>query len=103
MLRKAPLSGAFLNNTCPDLYAYCYIIGILYLTETLQIWHLYGVAALNSSFNQIQLLAYKASISSIVPDAQLMRANSMNSAVHYGSSILGPALAGVLYPTIDLE
>lgn len=76
------------------------IIGTLYLTETLQIWHLYGIAAVNSSFSQIQGLAYKASISSIVPAAQLTRANSMNSTVHYGSSILGPALAGILYPVI---
>ncbi|NER00655.1 MAG: MFS transporter [Cyanothece sp. SIO2G6] len=79
------------------------IVGSLYLTDNLQIWHLYGVAALNSGFNQLQLLAYKASISSIVPPAQLTRANSMNTIVHYGSSIVGPALAGVLYPAIGLK
>jgi len=77
-------------------------LGWLYLTDQLQLWHLYGVAMLNGGFGQIQLLAYKASLSSIVPPAQLTRANSMNSVVHYGSVIIGPALAGVLYPLIGL-
>ena len=38
----------------------------------------------------------------MVPPQQLTRANSLNSAVHYGSTIFGPALAGVLYPLIGL-
>jgi len=77
-------------------------IGLLFLTESLQIWHLYGAAMLNGGFGQIQSLAYQTSISSMVPPQQLTRANGMNSAVHYGSAIFGPALAGVLYPLIGL-
>ncbi|MBE9077517.1 MFS transporter [Romeria aff. gracilis LEGE 07310] len=77
-------------------------IGLLFFTENLQIWHIYGAAMLNGGFGQIQSLAYKTSISSMVPLHQLTRANSMNSAVHYGSAIFGPALAGVLYPIIGL-
>ena len=77
-------------------------IGLLFLTKNLQIWHLYGAAMLNGGFGQIQGLAYSTSISSMVPPLQLTRANSMNSAVHYGSAIFGPALAGVLYPSIGL-
>jgi MFS family permease len=77
-------------------------IGLLFLTESLQIWHLYGAAMLNGGFGQIQSLAYQTSISSMVSPHQLTRANSMNSAVHYGSAIFGPALAGVLYPLIGL-
>lgn len=77
-------------------------IGGLYLTDNLQIWHLYLAAALNGGFGQIQSLAYQASISLMVPRAQLTRANSLLSSVHYGSAILGPALAGLLYPLIGL-
>lgn len=77
-------------------------IGGLYLSDQLQLWHLYGAAMLNGGFGQLQLLAYKASISSLVPAAQLTRANSLNAVVHYGSVIVGPALAGVLYPLIGL-
>ena len=77
-------------------------IAILYLTDSLQIWHLYLAASLSGGFGQIQSLAYQTSISSMVPSPQLTRANSMNSAVHYGSAIFGPALAGVLYPLMGL-
>jgi len=77
-------------------------IGLLFLTESLQIWHLYLAASVNGGFGQIQGLAYRASISSMVPPHHLTRANSMNSAVHYGSAIFGPALAGVLYPLMGL-
>ncbi len=77
-------------------------VGLLYFTHSLQIWHLYGAAMLNGSFGQIQSLAYQTSISSLVSPLQLTRANSMDSAVHYGAAIVGPALAGVLYPLIGL-
>ncbi|WP_228037823.1 MFS transporter [Nodosilinea sp. LEGE 06152] len=77
-------------------------IGLLYLSDSLHIWHLYLAATFNGGFSQIQSLAYQTSISTLVPPAQLLRANSMNSVVHYGAAILGPALAGVLYPLVGL-
>lgn len=77
-------------------------IGILYLTGSLQIWHLYLAASLSGGFGKVQSLAYQTSISSMVPQLQLTRANSMNSAVHFGSSIFGPAIAGILYPFTGL-
>ena len=77
-------------------------IGGLYLTGNLQIWHLYLAATLNGGFGQIQSLAYQTSVSLLVPRAQLTRANSLLASVHYGSAIVGPALAGLLYPLIGL-
>ncbi len=77
-------------------------VSILYLSDSLQIWHLYLVAILNGGFGQLQSLAYQTSISTLVPPSQLTRANSMNASVHYGSVILGPSLGGVLYPRIGL-
>lgn len=78
-------------------------IGVLYLTQSLQIWHLYLVAAISGGFGQIQRLAYSTSITLIVPRQHYTRANSMDSAVHYGSAIIAPALAGVFYPLIGLS
>ena len=75
-------------------------IGLLYLTDSLQIWHLYLVAAVSGGFGQIQRLAYSTSITLMVPKQHYTRANSMDSAVHYGSTIVAPALAGALYPLI---
>ncbi|MBW4653064.1 MAG: MFS transporter [Kaiparowitsia implicata GSE-PSE-MK54-09C] len=77
-------------------------IALLYLADSLHIWHLYVAATLNGGFGQVQSLAYQTSISTLVPPAQLTRANSMNSAVHYGAAIFGPAIAGVLYPLVGL-
>jgi MFS transporter, DHA3 family, macrolide efflux protein len=77
-------------------------IGLLYLTGTLQIWHLYLAATLNGGFGQIQRLAYQTSVPLIVPRQHYTRANSMDSAVHYGSAIIAPALAGLLFPLIGL-
>lgn len=78
-------------------------IGLLYFTGSLQIWHLYLVTVVNGGFGEIQHLAYQSSVALIVPRSQYTRANSMDSAVHYGSSIFGPALAGALYPLIGLS
>lgn len=77
-------------------------IGILYLTNNLEIWHLYLTTSINGAFGQIQSLAYQTSITLIVPKNQYTRANSLNSSVHYGSAIFAPALAGILFPLIDL-
>lgn len=75
---------------------------ILHLSGQLAIWHLYLAASLNGGFGQIQKLAYSTSITLLVSPQNYTRANSMNSAVHYGSNIVAPALAGVLYPIIGL-
>ncbi len=75
---------------------------LLYLTDNLQIWHLYLTSAVNGSFGQIQQLAYSTSIAMIVPQQHYTRASSMGSMVHYGSAIFAPALAGSLYPVIGL-
>jgi MFS family permease len=75
---------------------------LLYTANDLQIWHLYLIGSVNSGFGQIQQLAYSTSVSLIVPPQHYTRASSMESAVHYGSAIFAPALAGSLYPTIGL-
>ena len=79
------------------------IIGVLYFSQQLQIWHLYLIAMLVAGFSQIQILAYQSSVSLMVPKQQYTRASSMGAIVHYGSNIVGPALAGVLYPVIELS
>ncbi|MBE9168807.1 MFS transporter [Pleurocapsales cyanobacterium LEGE 06147] len=76
---------------------------ILHLSGNLAIWHLYLAASINGGFGQIQQLAYSTSITLLVSPQNYTRANSMNSVVHYGSNIIAPAIAGVLYPIIGLS
>jgi MFS family permease len=83
--------------------AFCtLIIGVLYATHNLHIWHLYGLAAAYGTFGQVQTLAYSASIALMVPKQHYTRASSMASLVQYSSAILAPALVGSLYPAIGL-
>ncbi len=76
---------------------------LLFLTNNLQIWHLYCTAAVNSLFGFIQGLAYSASLSLLVLPQQYNRATALNSVQMSGAFILAPALAGGLYPVIGLR
>jgi MFS transporter, DHA3 family, macrolide efflux protein len=78
------------------------VLMLIYITNNLEIWHLYIIGAVNSSFGQIQQFAYSTSVSLMVPPQHYTRASSMESAVHYGSAIFAPALAGSFYSTIGL-
>ena len=78
------------------------IIGYLYLTDQLQIWHIYVTGAVNGIFSEVQFLAYSSSISMLVPKQHYTRASSMNSGIHYSSIIIAPALAGFLYYIVNL-
>lgn len=76
---------------------------LLFLSNHLQIWHLYVTTAMNGLFGYLQNLAYSASMTMIVPKQHYTRATAMSSYVTYsGSYIIAPALAGVLYYTIGL-
>lgn len=75
---------------------------LLELTDNLQIWHIYAIAAVIGFFSQIQMLAYQVSMTLIVPQQHYTRASSMGSVVEYGAAIIAPALAGSLYPFIGL-
>ena len=74
----------------------------LYTSGQLQIWHLYGAGAINGTFTQIQQLAYTTSMALMVPERHYSRAVSLNFLAGYGANILGPAIAGTLYPIIGL-
>jgi len=78
------------------------IILVLYLTGNLALWHLYATGALNGAFSRLQKLAYTASITMLVPQEGYTRASGMGSVLHYGSVIIAPAVAGALYPIVDL-
>ena len=87
-----------------DFLAGCSTIVILFLflSDRLEIWHLYFTGAVNGLFGFLQGLAYSASLSSIVPPEHYTRVGAFNSVRMSGAYILAPALAGTLYPWIGL-
>ncbi|WP_250125270.1 MFS transporter [Chroococcidiopsis sp. CCMEE 29] len=76
---------------------------ILFLTNHLEIWHLYLTGAINGLFGYIQGLAFSTSQSLIVPKQHYVRVGAMISLKTFGSGVLAPALAGVLYYIIGLS
>lgn len=107
----APLSGAIVDRfnrkllfMLGDTVALIatLIIMFLYLNNYLQIWHLYLTSAIVSVFNQLQFLAYSASVSLLVPKQHYTRASSLEFLLSYGSDIIAPALAGYFYKVIGL-
>ena len=74
----------------------------LHTNNQLQIWHLYGAGAINGMFGQLQQLAYAASMTLMVPERHYSRALSLNFLSGYGSNIIGPAIAGTVYPIVGL-
>jgi len=78
------------------------MILLLYLNGNLELWHLYVTGGLNGAFSRLQKLAYTASITLLLPPQGYTRASGMSSALHYGSVIIAPAVAGALYPIVDL-
>lgn len=79
------------------------ILLLLYLSGSLEIWHFYLAGIINGIFSQLQVFAYTASISTLLPDTLYQRASGMASILRYSSIIIAPALAGVLYPIIHFS
>jgi len=79
--------GAVLSTT---------VILILYVTGTLEFWHLYIAAVINGLGNTFQWPAYSAAISTMVPKEQYGRANGLMSLMDAGPGVLAPVLAGAV-------
>ncbi|GMQ58461.1 MFS transporter [Vallitalea sediminicola] len=78
------------------------IIAILCYSGNLQLWTLYMISAFMSATSAFFSPAIGASIPSIVKKEHLVKANSLSQILRYSSSILGPALGGVLVILIGI-
>jgi len=76
---------------------------LLYISQNLQLWHLYVAGAVNGIFDQIQQLAYSAATATMMPEKHYSRASSLSFLAKYGASIIAPTLAGILYSAIGLS
>jgi DHA3 family macrolide efflux protein-like MFS transporter len=76
---------------------------LLYISQNLQIWHIYVAGAVNGIFGQVQQLAYSAAIATMMPEKHYSRASSLSFLASYGASIIAPTLAGILYSAIGLS
>ncbi|MFG6101386.1 MFS transporter [Leptothoe sp. EHU-05/26/07-4] len=79
------------------------VLLVLFLTDHLQIWHLYISAAINGLFGYIQGLAHSASMSLIVAEQHYARASAFESLQMSGSFVVAPAMAGAMYAVTGLS
>ncbi|MFO7943680.1 MAG: MFS transporter [Anaerolineales bacterium] len=68
----------------------------LFLSDNLQIWHLYILGAFVGVFQAFQWPAYSAAITMMLPKEQYARANGMLELARSSSRVLAPVLAGAL-------
>lgn len=66
---------------------------LLYLTGSLQIWHLGAVGAIAGVLESMQFPAYMSAVTTMVPQEQYARANGMFQFVWTGSAMVAPVLA----------
>lgn len=75
---------------------------ILFLSDRLEIWHLYVASAFIGTFQAFQWPAYSAAITMLVPKEQYGRANGLISLAETGTDIIAPILAAGLLGLIGL-
>ncbi len=78
-------------------------IAVLFLAGSLEIWHIYLLMGISSSFSAFQWPAYSAAISLLVPKGQLGRANGMVQLSEAAAAIIAPVLAGTLMGVIHIQ
>jgi MFS transporter, DHA3 family, macrolide efflux protein len=81
-----------------DLGAALGTIAVLALLAAgrLEIWHVYAAQALSSCFQSLQMPAYQASATLMLPKRAYARAAGFTSLVHSGATLVGPVLAVLL-------
>jgi MFS family permease len=74
-----------------------------FLGGFMETWMIYASAALMGLGNSFQWPAFSATISLMVPKAQLGRVNGMMSLMEAGPAVFAPILAGIILPLIGIK
>ena len=79
-------------------------LGVFFLLtfSTLDVWHVYLIATLGSIFSAFQEPAYAASITMLVPQKDLGRANGMIQMGQALEMVITPLIAGLLFVSIGI-
>ncbi len=72
------------------------VLALLTLTNKVQIWHIFVLAALLGVVNAFDIPGRQAFLVDMVGKEDLMNAIALNSSMFNGARIIGPAIAGIL-------
>lgn len=77
-----------------------FLLAILTLTRTVQVWHIFVLAISLGVVNAFDIPGRQAFLVDMVGKEDLMNAIALNSSMFNGARIIGPAIAGVLVARI---
>ena len=78
-------------------------LGILTVTDTVQVWHIYLLSLMTASLQVFSWPARSAIIPRLVPQSHLMNAVTLSTMIQQASFVLGPLIAGALIDSIGLD
>jgi MFS family permease len=73
-----------------------FILAALTLTNTVQVWHVFVLAALLGVVNAFDIPGRQSFLVDMVGREDLMNAIALNSSMFNGARVIGPAIAGIL-------
>ena len=79
------------------------ILALLLFVDRLDVWHIYIMTAISSTFNAFQWPAYTALTTQLVPSSYLGRASGMVQFAQALAQLIAPLLGGVLIAFIGIE
>lgn len=79
------------------------VMFILYLTNVMEIWHLYIILSISSIASSLQFPAYQAAVTTLVKKEHLGRASGMVQVAESISIIVAPVMAGFLLNIVGLH
>jgi predicted MFS family arabinose efflux permease len=76
------------------------LLGVLVATGAIQFWHIYVIGFLNSTLSAFDAPARNSFYPSLIPREDFQNAVTLSSVIFRLSTMLGPAIAGVLIATV---
>ena len=77
-----------------------FVLAALTLTQWVQVWHVFALAALLGLVNAFDIPTRQAFVVEMIGREDLINAIALNSSMFNGARIIGPAVAGVLVATV---
>jgi MFS family permease len=95
--RRTVLASMFSVNVVHNL-----VLGLLVLTDNIEIWHLIVLSLVNGSARAAQMPAAGALVPNLVPRHLLLNAIALNQAAMNGSRLVGPAVIAPMLGTVGV-
>ena len=77
-----------------------FVLALLTLTNLIEVWHVFTIAALLGVANAFDIPTRQAFITDMVGREDLINAIALNSSMFNGARIVGPAIAGILVASV---